>query len=288
MPNSFTLAQKYDAVLEDVYKYGSASAILETPSEKVKWTGVNTVNVYETTVEGAIDYSRNNGYGAAGSVTGSWIPYTLTKDRGTEMNIDAMDNEEEMDMAVISATSAFIKREAIPEDDAYTFAKLAGSAGTKKTTAITNIIDDIDDAIVAMDNDEVTKEGRILFVSPDSYKLIKDGCQRTIMNGEDNIAKEVLTYSEMRVVVVPSNRFRTTVTLHDGTTQRGFTPGAKKIHFMIVDPDAIIKVTKHNPSKLFTPAENQSADGFKYQWRKYFDVFVRKNMVKGVYAHTEA
>lgn len=288
MANSFTLAQKYDKTLEDVYKYASASAILDTPVEKVKWTGVNTVNVYQTTVEGMIDYSRNNGYGNAGNVTGSWIPYTLTKDRGTEMNIDAMDNEEELDMAVISATSAFVRREVVPETDAYTFAKIAGLAGTKVTTAITNIIDAIDDAIVAMDNKEVTKEGRILFVDPDNYKLIKAGCTRTIMNGEDNIAKEVEIYSGMRVVVVPTNRFRTTVTLNDGTTSRGFTPGAKKIKFMIVDPNAIIKVIKHNPSKLFTPAENQSADAYKYQYRQYYDVFVRTNMVDGVYAHTEA
>lgn len=288
MPNSFTLAQKYDAVLSDVYKYGSASAILDTPAEKVKWTGVNTVNVYTTTVEGMIDYSRNNGYGTAGSVTGAWVPYTLEQDRGTEMNIDAMDNEEEMDMAVISATSAFVKREVVPETDAYTFAKIAGLAGTKLAQAVGNIIDDIDDAIVALDNKEVTREGRILFVDPDNYKLIKAGCTRTIMNGEDNIEKEVEMYSGMRVVVVPTNRFRTTVTLNDGSSARGFVPGAKKIHFMIVDPDAIIKVIKHNPSKLFTPAENQDADAFKYQYRQYYDVFVKSTMVDGVYVHCDS
>lgn len=287
MPNSIQLAKKYEPILDAVYKNASASAILDTPSTKLDWTGVDTVNVYETSTQGYVDYTRDVGYGTAATVTGVWRPYQLQVERGIQFSVDAMDNEESLDMALVSTISETQRVELIPEVDAYRFAKYAGLAGTKVAAASTNTVDEIDTALSVMDDAEVTKEGRIIFISNANFKDLKSRCVRTIMNGETGISKEILTYENCVVVPVPTNRFKTTVTLEDGTTKRGFTPGAKNIHFMVIDPKAVIQVQKYANAKLFTPADNQTMDSYLYQSRLYHDAFVLANKTKGIYVHAD-
>lgn len=59
--------------------------------------------------------------------------------------------------------------------------------------------------------------------------------------------------------------------------------GAHKINFMIVNPTALAQVIKHNPTKVFSPAENQDADAWKFQFRRYHTVEVLKNKKLGIY-----
>lgn len=86
--NSIALAQRYLPMLDEVYKAESKTAILDTVSERVEFTGANTVNIYTLSPVGMGNYSRNAGF-VPGDVTGSWQNYVLNTDRGRSYMVDA-------------------------------------------------------------------------------------------------------------------------------------------------------------------------------------------------------
>ncbi len=295
MANSFELAQKYLPLLDEVYKVSSRTAILD--ATKVEIVNGNTVKVFKTSMDGLGNYDRNKGY-TDGDVTGSWEALTLSKDRGRAFMVDRMDNEETIGMAFGTLAGEFIRTKVAPEIDAYTFAKLAGTANILSATAAditvgeTDVPALVDEGERAMNEAEVPYEGRILFISETAYAGLRAKIVRTVMNGDNGINKEVETYDGMRVIRVPQSRFYTAITLKDGTTG-GQTEGGyvgtkttgKPINFMIVHPSALTKVVKHVLPRIFTPDENQKADAWKFDYRIYHDTFVFENKVKGIYLH---
>lgn len=295
MANSFELAQKYLPLLDEVYKVSSRTAILD--ATKVEIVNGNTVKVFKTSMDGLGNYDRNKGY-TDGDVTGSWEALTLSKDRGRAFMVDRMDNEETIGMAFGTLAGEFIRTKVAPEIDAYTFAKLAGTANILSATAAditvgtTDVPALVDEGERAMNEAEVPYEGRILFISETAYAGLRAKIVRTVMNGDNGINKEVETYDGMRVIRVPQSRFYTAITLKDGTTG-GQTEGGyvgtkttgKPINFMIVHPSALTKVVKHVLPRIFTPDENQKADAWKFDYRIYHDTFVFENKAKGIYLH---
>ena len=295
MPNSIALAQKYLPMLDEVYKASAKAAILD--ATKVDIVGGNTVKVFKTAMDGMGDYSRNNGF-VDGSVTGTWETLTLTKDRGRSFQIDRMDNEETLDLAFGTLAGEFIRTKVVPEVDAYTFAKMAGTtsilAGTPAdiTVGTTDVPSLIEDAEKDMNEAEVPEEGRILFISETAYAGLKNKIVRQTLNGDENINRMVETFDGMRIIRVPQTRFYTAITLYDGTTSGqeaggyiGTATTGYKINFLIVHPSAVCKVVKHVLPRIFTPDENQKADAWKFDYRLYHDLFVYENKVKGIYLH---
>lgn len=210
-----------------------------------------------------------------------------------------MDNEESLGMAFGTLAGEFLRTQVAPEIDAYRFATYASATGISAATpADLTSADDIPDIISTgeyqMNEDEVPYDGRILFVSEAVYMLLRNQLTRIIENGEDNIRREVEYFDGMRVVRVPQVRFNTAITLYDGTTSGqeagGYvvTAGGYAINFMIVHPSAVIQVVKHAVPRIFSPAVNQSADAWMFQYRAYHDAFVLDNKVKGIYVHTAA
>lgn len=180
------------------------------------------------------------------------------------------------------------------ELDAYRFAAMASASNIDGTSAdlstASATIAAIDAATVAMDDNEVPYEGRILFVSPTIYGLIKGGVTRMVMNGDKNVNYNVNMYNDMRVITVPQARFNTAITLYDGSSNFGYAvpAGSYKINFMVVHPSAVLPVVKHEIPRIFSPAVNQDADAWKFQLRLYHDMFVLKNKVKGIYCHKKS
>lgn len=298
MANSFALAQKYLPLLDAVYKQSSRTAILDATG--IQFVGANTVKVYKTSMDGLGNYARNTGF-VKGDVTGTWETLTLTKDRGRSFMIDAMDNEETMDMAFGTLAGEFIRTKVAPEIDAYRFATLAGKTGILTGTAAdiaigtTDVPGLVDTAEKDMNEAEVPYEGRILFISETAYAGLRAKVTRTVMNDERGINHEIETYDGMRIVRVPQARFYTAITLQDGSTS-GQTAGGYvgtattgyPINFMIIHPSAVTAVTKHVVPRIFSPDVNQTADAWKFDYRVYHDIFAYDNKVKGIYLHKGA
>lgn len=177
------------------------------------------------------------------------------------------------------------------EMDAFTFAKLAGTTGISKATAGTYSTGaDWLTALVAaqskMDDDEVSAENRILYITPTGYNAIQAV--------DTTKSREVLA-SFSKIVKVPQSRFYTAIDLYDGTTS-GETAGGyvkdatngKDINFMVVQKDAVIKYPKHVVNKVVTPEANQTNDGWMFFYRAYGLVDVYDNKVAGIYLSNKA
>ena len=289
--NSVTLAQKYIPRLDEVYKRESLSAVLDTSN--VEWVGADTIKIYKFSSVGMATYDRGGGF-VAGDSTGAWETFQLSIDRGRSFLLDYLDDEESMSMLVASQLSQTERVAVIPEIDAYTFSTLAGTAGISAATPATIVAGTtdvpalIDAAEAKMDDDEVPYEGRILFVSPTCYMALKEKIERRVINSENNINTNVEYYDDMRIIRVPASRFNTSVTLQTSTTHNGaggFALAGNAINFMIVHPSAVIKVMKHRLVRVFTPAQNPTADGYLVNYRYSAGVFVPDNKVKGIYLH---
>lgn len=292
--NNITLAQKFLQMLDEVYSRESLTSMFEMPEDLVRWTGAKTVNLFELNPVALANYNRNSGF-VPGDADGSWNPYTIEIDRGRSFLVDAMDDEETMGLAFGRLLGEFERRFVIPELDAYRFAKLAGTTGidsaTETISTAAGAVAAIDVATASMDDNEVPYEGRILCVNPTFYRYLKGGIERRVMNGENNINYNVEYYNDMRIISVPSKRFNTAITLNAPTASSGaggYTATGQTINFMIVHPDAVMGIVKHRVPNIFSPAENQEADGWKLNYRVYHDIFVKKNKAKGIYLNAPA
>lgn len=290
MANSIELAGKFLPIIDEIYTKEAVTTALDTAT--MDFGGVNEVKVLKVSTTGLGDYSRNTGY-PKGDVTASWETMKLTEERGKEISIDRMDNEETLAMTFGAVTGNFMREQVIPELDAYRFAKYASTSNilTTEGAALTKdtIVNAIDTAVTEMDGAEVPAEGRILFVNSDLKAALNQALERHW--GSDSTVNTVLEgYNNMRIIYVPKTRFYTKIDLNDGSESWGFAKNTASvgINFMIVHPSAVVQTQKFALPKIFTPDENQKMDAWLFQFRLYHDAFVYDNKVKGIYLHKAA
>lgn len=294
--NSISLASRYLPILDEIYKDGSKTAILDTVQDRVRWDNdTRTFYLFETSMVGLGNYDRNDGY-VRGDVTTGWRAYTPQWDRARQFLVDVADNMETMNMAFGTLAGEFMRTKVIPETDALRFATYANGAasGNKDTETLSTssgTIASIDDATAALDDLEVPYEGRILFVNPTVYKLIKGGITRMIENRERDIDYNVEMYNDMRVITVPSGRFNTQITLaqpdsHDDAG--GYSATGSTINYMIVHPTAVMQAVKLATPRIFSPAVVQQANAWQYDFRQYHGAWVKHNKANGIYVSAQS
>lgn len=111
--NTETYASKFVPRLDEIYKRGSLTAILDTPNDLVQWTGAKTVNLFTFSTAGMANYDRNAGY-VTGNVNAGWEPFTLSIDRGRSFQVDAMSNDETLGMELSALLSQTERVDVIP------------------------------------------------------------------------------------------------------------------------------------------------------------------------------
>lgn len=291
MPNAITLFKKYIDKLDEVYKQSALTADLDADSTLVQaGANANEIVIPKMQLDGLADYSRNSGY-VGGDVTLTNETVQFNYDRGRKFNVDAMDNEETAGVAFGRLSAEFIRTKTVPEMDAFTFAQLAGTSGISKATAATYAdgnawLGALVTAQSKLDEDEVSAENRILYITPTGYNAI---------HAVDTTKSREVLASFSKIVKVPQSRFYTAIDLYDGTTS-GETAGGyvkdatngKDINFMIVQKDAVIKYPKHTVNKVVTPEANQTNDGWMFFYRAYGLVDVYDNKVAGIYLSNKA
>jgi hypothetical protein len=295
MTQSIALAQKFQPILDEIYKASSLTARMDAKIKPVNFAGANVVQVFKTDPIGLGKYNRVSGY-PAGQVVGSWETLTLATERGRSFVIDRMDDEETLGMAFGTLAGEFIRTKVAPELDAYRFSKYASTANINAATPGTldanGIIAALDAAKLELDKDEVPSEGRLLYISDNCLNLLESKVSRFLGN-ENAVDKRVTKYSGMEVIMVPQTRFYKGITLDDGAAvdAGGYSKTAstgKDINFMIIHPTAVLQVAKHDSLKVFTPEQNQTTDGWLMQYRLYHDAFVYANKLNGIYLHCKA
>ncbi len=299
MANSIAKFKKYVPLLDEVYKQSALTSILDSDTSLAKeGANANEIIIPKIDMDALGDYDRNSGY-TNGDVTLTNETVKFNYERGRMFSVDAMDDEETAGIAYGKLASEFIRTKVAPEGDAFRFATYAGVSGISKvSTPATlstgaDVISALRTATNKMDEDEVTYERRYLFITPTLKGLIDDL--------DTTKSKEVLSRFE-QVILVPQTRFYTAIDMLDGKstneTKGGYKRHAKgsesgdtngaDINFMIIQKDAVMQYNKHIAPKVVTPEQNQSADAWKFGYRKYGLADVYANKVAGIYLHHKA
>lgn len=299
MANSITKFKKYVPLLDEVYKQAALTSVLDSDASLAQeGANANEIIIPKIDMDALGDYDRSSGY-TNGDVTLTNETVKFNYERGRMFSVDAMDNEETAGIAYGKLASEFIRTKVAPEGDAFRFATYAGVSGISKvaTPATLSTGADVINALRAatnkMDEDEVTYERRYLFITPTLKGLIDDL--------DTTKSKEVLSRFE-QVILVPQTRFYTAIDMLDGKTSGETKGGYKKhakgsetgdtngadINFMIIQKDAVMQYNKHIAPKVVTPEQNQTADAWKFGYRKYGLADVYENKVAGIYLHHKA
>lgn len=274
--NNITLAEKYQPLVDEVFKKELLTKDLE--SGDVRFDGSQTVKIMRLTLpKGLSDHTRGGGF-TRGDLSVAWETWKLTQDRDKELFVDAMDNEETLDLTFGKASSEFIRTVSAPEVDMYRFATLASTKNITKHNEVFTSGEKIMEAIARdmaqMDDDEVPEEGRILYITSNALTSIE---QLDTYKSREALKKFA------KIVKVPTSRFVDSVKKDtDGSLIKG--DSANTLNYLIVYPQAVQAVAKHRKLRVFSPDENQDDDGYKFQYRLYHDIFTYENKVAGICA----
>lgn len=288
-------AKKYLDYFDEVYKMESVTRMLETDPNVYEFKGTNQVLINKLTVSGNYTYSKSSGY-TAGSASNEFDAYSLSMDRGVKIPIDAVDSDE-AHVTAAKIANTFLREKFFPELDLYRFTAIytdiAGSpvAGTnivEGTPTEDTVMDDLDAGIELLDDAEVPKSNRIIFISENTYRKLKNSGEifktRLATEMSKTLNREIESLDGHFLVRVPSSRFNTAATFGSGSN----TLTGTSINFMIVHAPAIMAIIKRSVLRIFTPEQNLDSDGFLMTTRNYHGCRVFENKVSGVYIHKRA
>lgn len=265
-----------------------------------KFVGTKTVLIPDINFQGLGDYNRDEGF-PQGSVTVDHKSYELTKDRGRTFTIDRMD----MDEVGISGLAGqmmgeFVRTKVAPEMDAYNLSKLAavalGAGQTVTGTAKNGCVKILSDAIAKVQNVVGYDEELVAFTNSDFYSELMNTTELTrrlnigdFKKGE--ISTKVRKLDECSILPVPASRMMSEFKFNDGKSSGeevgGFAPATDAQNVgCIVLPKRIAKLVKKlEKVRIFTPDQNQNMDAYKFDYRLYYDLFVKASETGAIYAY---
>lgn len=187
------LAQKYSDKLDQAFSHGSYTD--DFVNKNYDFDGVKTVNVYTATTVALKDYDRTatgDRYGGNNELQDVVTPYTLTKDRTFKITIDD-GNAKQQVMAKRAGVimKAQLQEQVAPEIDKYRIAVAATGANAvnqKITATAGKAYLDVLKMSEFLDEAQAPIAGRVLYVTPKFYTMIKDNIVTTT-HGSEYISK---------------------------------------------------------------------------------------------------
>jgi len=277
-------AQAYSQALAQAYPYVLHFAALRSAANdsRYRWTGANTIQIPTLTTTGRVDADRDTIGVAKRNFSNAWEPKTLRNHRKWSTLVHTMDIDETNQVASIqNITKVFNEEQKFPEMDAYLISKLysewSNAGGSPDATALTadNILSVFDGYMVAMDEANVPKVGRILYVTPAIRSVLKNAKELTrfISNGDTAIQRAVSSLEEVKIEDVPSALMKTA---YDFTEGWKVGADAKQIHMALVHPSAVITPEKYVFAQLDSPSAGSEGKWIYFE-EAYDDVFILNN-----------
>ena len=299
--NSLEVAERFTSELDKVYVQKAVTGFFADNLLRAKFVGAKTVIVPDVNFVGLVDYDHDNGF-TRSKVTVAHQPFTMEKDRGRSIEID----REDLDETGISNLAGqimgeYVRTKVVPETDAYVLSKLAGVAkteghtiewnDTKPYSVFTELVNEVYDK--AGYDEEL-----VCFVDKTAYAAIENSTEFTksitvsdFKQGEIDI--KVKHINGVAIIPVSSERMKsayTYVKTDDTNNSGGFekTGDAKDIHMLVLPKKAASLVKKTEKVRIFTPEQNLNADAYKFDYRIYYDVFVKKSAMGSIWASFSA
>lgn len=289
----YQYAEQFTQFLAQKYEKELCSDALLHSNPQITFLNAQTIKLPRLTLSGYKDHTRTAGFNA-GTISNDWEPKKLAHDRDIEFFVDPMDiDETNLALSVANIQNTFENEQAIPEKDCYNFSKLHteltnfhGSIDSTTVLTAQNILAVFDEEMSKMDDAGVPVDGRILYVTPTVNKLLKaaDGIQRMItVNSSNTVNRIVHSLDDVTIKMVQSGRMKTKYNFTDGCVAAA---DADQINFILVHPSCVVARDKYAYISLFTPGtDSRTADGYLYQNRNYWDLFLIERKVAGCAMH---
>ena len=288
-------AAEYSKALANAYPYLSYFADIWAGSNSSLYRpGIGKVMyIPSLSVSGARAVNRDQ---ITGTFNRNWNnelqAVELQMDREWDTLIDPMDISETGDVATIAnVTRTFNEFQKIPEMDAFLASKLASFAGAYGGTSTvsldaSSILGEWDKGIEYMTNQRVNRDRVVAYMTPGTYKLLKQATGMTrfieVTNGIRNVDRNVAKLDGVRVVEVPADMMKTAYTFTTGWEID--LVNAQQINFLLVDPMAVAAPIKYETAMMSAPTA-QSKGKYLYYERYYYGAFILNQRQAGVYAH---
>ena len=302
MPNfvqtDVNYAAEYSRALAEAYPYLSYfGAVWASPNSALYRPGMGKtmyIPTLSTSGARAVDRDRIDGVFTRGW-NNDLQAVMLDMDREWDTLVDPMDILETGDIATIAnITRMFNEFQKVPEMDAYLAAKLAGFAalygGVDATTLTTaNILATWDEYLAEMANRRVNRDRLVAYMTPDTYKLLKEaaGVTRFVSTDEGyrGIDRNVARLDGVNIVEVPADMMKSAYIFTQGWAVD--VANAKQINMLLVDPLAVAAPIKYETSMMSAPTA-QSKGKYLYYERYYYGAFSLMQRGAGFFANMSA
>ncbi len=295
--NSIATASRWTEELDKAYAQKAVTGFFADNLLRAKFVGAKTVIIPDIDFVGLVDYDRDNGFSRA-KVTVANTPFTMAMDRARSISID----REDMDETGVSNLAGkvlgeYVRTKVVPECDAYVLSKLAGIANTKNhkvtwdaTKPYATFIALVNGVRNAVGYDEELVcfvNGNVMSSIELSSELQKMITVSDFKQGDINL--KVRSINGVPIIPVTPDRMKSAydfVTSDTTTLAGGFTPdeAAKDVNMLVLPKKAASLVKKTEQMRIFTPEQNLDADAYKFDYRIYYDVFVKKSGMDAIYA----
>lgn len=291
--NPVNYAAEYSRALANAYPYLSYfGEIWASQNSNLYKPGLGkTMYIPSLTVKGASAVDRDSINGVfARNWNNALQSVELDMDREWSTLVDPMDIDETNQVATIAnITRTFTEQMKVPEMDAYLAAKI-NSFTTADTTALTaaNILTTWDGYLEAITNARVNRDRVVAYMTPGTYKLLKEAAGITrfldVGNGIRGVDRNVARLDGVAVKEVPADLMKTSYVFTEGWVP---ATGAKQINLIMVDPLAIAAPVKYETAMMSAPTA-QSKGKYLYYERYYYGAFALNNRTGGIIVNKES
>lgn len=291
--NSIENATRYSNELDKMFAQKSATGFFADNALATKFVGARTVIIPDVEFQGLADYDRDTGF-IKGAITVANASYTMAMDRARSLQID----REDMDETGIANLAGkilgeYVRTKVVPECDAYVISKLAGLAAARSNLidcSVTNPYEALCRLIGEVQSVAGYDEELVAFVDGYMYAALQNSSEISKMITvsdfkQGDITLKVKSVNGVAIIPVVSERMKTAYTFKD-SENGGFTPAAnaRSVYMLVCPKSAAHLVKKTEKMRIFTPEQNIDADAYKFDYRIYYDVFVKKSGLDTVWA----
>lgn len=285
-------AKEYSRALSQAFPYVlNFGALYNTPNNnRYRWVNAKTIEIPSISTTGRVASDRDTIGTAQRNYDNAWETKTLTNQRKWSTLVHPMDiDQTNMVTSISNITQVFNEEQKFPEMDAYTVSKIYSDWGktwnpddaekTLRTASeteldATTVLAEFDKLMLAMDNERVPANGRILYVTHEVKALLKNAekIQRTldVESAASNINRVVNRLDEVEVIGVPATLMKTKYVF---TTGWAPAADADQINMMLIHPTAVITPVSYTFSKLDEPSAG-SEGKYIYFEEAFEDVFI--------------
>lgn len=290
-------AEYYGSALAQAYPFTlNFGALYDTENNRTYLpTKDKIVKIPSITTTGSVNSDRDNITLATRNYNNAWETKELKFPRAWGTSIHPADLAETHILSIEKITKTYNEEQKFPEMDAYTVSKLYSdwkttvtaenyTGHTPDTTALsaTNVLQVFDDLMLKMDEAMVPANGRILYVTYEVKKMLKnaDKVDRSwdVQSAADAINRTVNRLDEVTVVGVPSVLMKTK---YNFTVGWKVATDAEQINMFLVHPSAVLTPVLYTFSQLDEPSAG-SQGKYVYYEERFQDAFILNNKADGL------